>query len=74
MGKVTTPVALELPEAVPIVVEAEVEDRLTALPLTGFPLASFKVTVIVAVCVPSATIMPALETTVDVEGETAPAV
>jgi hypothetical protein len=70
--KVTLPVALELPEAAPIVVLAGVEASVTVFPDTGFPSLSVNVTVIVLVAVPLAAMGEALAVTEDLVGETTP--
>jgi hypothetical protein len=50
------------------------EVRLTVFPLTGLPLLSRSVTVIIDVATPSAATVPGLTATVDVVADTAPAV
>ena len=72
--KVTTPEAEDAPEALEIVEAPDPALKETVLPATGFPLASFKVTVIVEVVVPSAVTLVGLALTVEVEADTAPAV
>jgi len=73
---VTTPEALEVPEAAEIVglPEPEVFARVTVLPLTALPLTSFNVTVMVEVVLPSATTLVGKAVTVDCAAVTAPAV
>jgi len=65
--KVTTPEALEVPEAAEMVglPEPEVLARVTVLPETGLPPASFRVTVMVEVVLPSATTEAGEALTVD---------
>src|SRR5215471_14175467 len=74
--KVATPEALVVPETVVIVGAPgpEVWARVTVLPETGLLFASFKVTVIVEVVVPSAATEAGDGETVDTLAETAPAV
>src|SRR6478609_9056100 len=74
--KVTTPEALLLPEGALIVGAPgpEVFARLTVLPDTGLPLASFRVTVIVEVVLPSAMTEVGDALTVDCAAETGPGV
>lgn len=81
--KVATPLALVIAfntvivELFPRLVTVELPPFLvnvTVFPLTGLLLASFKVTVMVEVVVPSATTEDELAATVEVEAETAPAV
>lgn len=72
--KVTTPKALELPDAAEIVsVPPRLDERVTVLPETGFPFASFKVTVIVEVVLPSAATDVGESLTVETVALTAPA-
>jgi hypothetical protein len=71
-AKVTFPVALEVPEAAPIVVLAGVEARLTVLPATGLPSTSIRVTVMVLVAVPFAVTLAGLAATLELLGETVP--
>ena len=72
--KVTTPEPLEIPEAAEMLDEPDPAASVTVLPLTGLLFASFKVTVIVEVEVPSAVTLVGLAVTVDTEAETAPTV
>src|SRR6478609_9068358 len=74
--KVTTPEALLLPEGALMVGAPgpEVFARLTVLPDTGLPLASFRVTVIVEVVLPSAMTEVGDALTVDCAAETGPGV
>jgi hypothetical protein len=72
--KVATPLPFVVPETVTIVLVTPVEARVTVLLETGLELASFKVTVIVEVVVPSAVIEVGLAAAVDTEALTAPAV
>ena len=71
---VTTPVALDGPLAAEIVELPLPAASVTVFPLTGFPLASFSVTVIVDAVAPSATTVVGLALTVDVDALTAPVV
>jgi hypothetical protein len=68
----TVPVALEGPEAAPIVTFVGLETRLTVFPETGFPSPSVNVTVMVLVDVPLATTLVGLAATVETVGETTP--
>lgn len=63
--KVATPLPFVVPETVVIVFATPVEARVTVLPETGLEAASFKVTVIVDVVVPSAAIEVGFAVTVD---------
>ena len=74
--KVTTPEALLAPEGALMVgvPGPEVFARLTVLPATGLPLASFRVTVIVEVVLPSAMTEVGDALTVDCAAETGPGV
>jgi hypothetical protein len=71
---VTTPVAVDEPLAAEIVELPLPAVRDTALPVTGLPPASFRVTVIVEVVAPSARTDVGLAVTVDTEALTAPVV
>ena len=72
--KVTIPDALEVPEAAEIISAApRLEASETVLPATGLPLASCKLTVIVAVVEPSAGIEFGTAATVEVPAFTGPA-
>ncbi len=73
-ANVTTPFALEAPDAAPILTAPRFEARLTVLPGIGFPSTSVKVTVTVLVAVPLAVTLIGLATTVELLAETAPVV
>jgi hypothetical protein len=72
--KVATPLPFVVPEIVVIVLVAPVDDKVTVLPEIGLELASFKVTVIVEVVVPSDAIVVGLAVAVEWAVVTAPAV
>ena len=73
--KVTTPELLELPDAAEIVsVAPRLDVSVTVFPDTPLPFASFKVTVMVDVLLPSADTEVGDALTVDVPALTAPAV
>jgi hypothetical protein len=72
--KVTTPLALEAPEAAEMVELPVPWPRVTVLPDTGLLLASLSVTVMVEVVTPSAVTDVGLADTVECEADTAPAV
>ena len=74
--KVTTPAALEVPDAAEIVglPEPEVFASVTVLPETGLPFASSRVTVMIEEVIPSAVTEPGEALTVDCAAVTGPAV
>ena len=72
--KVTTPLALEEPEAAEIVELPLPAAKVTVLPETALLFESFKVTVIVEVVDPSADTELGEAATVELDAETAPAV
>jgi hypothetical protein len=70
--KVTTPLAFEGPDAAEMTELPAPWPRVTVLPETGLPLASFKVTVTVEVDVPFALTVPGDAETVETLAETGP--
>jgi hypothetical protein len=71
--KVTTPLALETPEAAEMTELPVPVESVTVLPATGFEFESFRVTVTVEVAIPLSR-MGDVAVTVDVDAETAPLV